>query len=161
MKFSKFELKAPTNYGPIAAGLYDVTVSSCEWKENSLHTGEIISVKFTIIGPTYNNRNVFANFNIKNASARAEEIGQQQMSDFARACGFNELPDDTDDFVGRNLTVKIGVEPSDKVEPGKDPRNIILSYRTFSGESSAPAPQEQAPTRIGTGAVPPWLQKKS
>ena len=101
MRFSTFDIKAPTTYGVIAAGNYDATVSECTWKQNSSGTGEIIAVKFTIIGPSYNNRVVFSNFNIRNSSPRAEEIGQQQFSDFARACGFDRIKDDTDAYVGK------------------------------------------------------------
>lgn len=109
MRFNNFELKAPSSYGPIPVGNYDAQVSSCEWKENSQHTGEIIAVKYTIIGPTHNNRIVFSNFNIRNSSAKAEEIGQQQFSDFTRACGFDVMPDDTDMYLGKVLNIRIGI----------------------------------------------------
>ena len=75
MRFNSFELKAPSSYGPIPVGNYDAQVSFCEWRENNQHTGEIIAVKYTIIGPTHSNRIVFSNFNIRNSSAKAEEIG--------------------------------------------------------------------------------------
>ena len=153
MRFNNFELKAPSTYGPIASGNYDVQVTSCEWKENSLHTGEIISVKLTIIGPAFNSRTVFANFNIRNASAKAEEIGQQQFSDFTRACGFEEMPNDTDAFLNKVLNVKIGVEDINKVEPGKEPRNIVLAYRR-----SEIRPEEPKPANA---PVPPWMQRKA
>lgn len=153
MRFTSFELKAPSTYGPIASGYYDVQVTSCEWKENSLHTGEIISVKLTIIGPAFNSRTVFANFNIRNASAKAEEIGQQQFSDFTRACGFDVMPDDTDAFLNKTLNVKIGVEDVNKVEPGKEPRNIVLAYRRSEAKVEEP--------KTTTAPLPPWMQRKA
>ena len=157
MKFSTFDIKAPTTYGVIQPGNYDATVSECTWKQNSSGTGEIIAVKFTIIGPSYNNRVVFSNFNIRNSSPRAEEIGQQQFSDFARACGFDRIEDDTDAYVGKDINIKIGVEDPTKVEPGKEQRNIVLAYKRCE---STPAPEmpSPAPAKSGT-TVPPWARK--
>ena len=156
MRFNRFELKAPSSYGPIPAGSYDAQVSSCEWKENSQHTGEIISVKYTIIGPTHNNRIVYSNFNIRNVSAKAEEIGQQQFSDFTRACGFDDMPDDTDMYVGKILNIRIGIEDSNRVEPGKEPRNIVIGFK----RSDSPAPMPEPP-KPETTVVPPWMQRKN
>ncbi len=156
MRFNRFDLKAPSSYGPIPVGNYDAQVSSCEWKENSQRTGEIIAVKYTIIGPTHNNRIVFSNFNIRNVSAKAEEIGQQQFSDFTRACGFDEMPDDTDMYVGRILNIRIGIENPENVEPGREPRNTVIGFRR--SETTTP-PQE--PPKPANPVVPPWMQHRS
>lgn len=153
MRFNNFELKAPSTYGPITPGNYDVQVSSCEWRENSQRTGEIIAVKFTIIGPSFNNRTVFSNFNIRNASAKAEEIGQQQFSDFTRACGFDVMPDDTDAFLNKVLNIKVGLEDVNKVEPGKEPRNTVLAYRRSEIRQEEPKP--------ANAPLPPWMQRKA
>lgn len=155
MKFSAFDLKAPTEFGPITPGFYDVSVTEATWKENSMHTGEIVSVKLTILGPTFANRSVYVNFNIRNASEKAQEIGQQQMSDFTRACGFDKLPDDTDAYVGCCLTVKLGVENPAKLQPGQEQRNTVLSFKKFEGTET---PAE--PVKIGTTVTPPWFPKK-
>ena len=153
MRFKNFELKAPSTYGPITPGYYDVQVTSCEWKENSQHTGEIIVAKLTIIGPAFNGRTLYENFNIRHSSAQAEQIGQQQFSDFTRACGFEEMPDDTDAFLNRILNVKVGVEDINKVELGKEPRNTVLAYRR-----SEIRPEEPKPANA---PVPPWMQRKA
>ena len=157
MKFSAFDIKAPTSYGPITPGNYDATVSECTWKQNSSGTGEIIAVKFTILGPTFNNRVVFSNFNIRNSSIRAEEIGQQQFSDFARACGFDSIADDTDAYIGAVVNIKIGLEDATKVEPGKEPRNIVHAYK--KAEGSASEQSAQAPAKPVAASVPPWARK--
>ena len=128
-------------------------VTTCEWRENSQHTGEIISVKFTILGPSFNSRTLYAYFNIRHSSAQAEEIGQQQFSDFTRACGFDEMPDDTDAFLNKILNIKVGVEDINKVEPGKEPRNTVLAYRRSEIRQEEPKPTN-AP-------VPPWMQRKA
>jgi hypothetical protein len=155
MRFSAFELKAPTEFGPITPGFYDVTVADASWRENSLHTGEIVSVKLTINGPTFVNRCVYVNFNIRNASEKAQEIGQQQMSDFTRACGFDKLPDDTDAYVGCTLTVKIGLENPAKLQPGQEQRNTVLSFKKLEGSA---VPVETV--KIGSTIIPPWFSKK-
>ncbi len=155
MRFSAFELKAPTEFGPITPGFYDVTVTEAVWKENSLHTGEIVSVKLTVTGPTFVNRSVYVNFNIRNASAKAQEIGQQQMSDFTRACGFDRLPEDTDAYVGCNLTVKLGLENPAKLQPGQEQRNTVLTFKKLEGSAT---PTETV--KIGSTATPPWFSKK-
>jgi len=156
MRFNSFELKAPSSYGPIPVGNYDAQVSFCEWRENNQHTGEIIAVKYTIIGPTHSNRIVFSNFNIRNSSAKAEEIGQQQFSDFTRACGFEVMPDDTDAYIGKVLNIRIAQEDPDRVEPGKEPRNIVIGFRR---SETKPQPIEQ-PKPAGA-VVPPWMQRRS
>ena len=75
------------NYDPLPAGWYTAHISGAEIKATKAGDGSYIAVRYDITGPSHQGRVVFGNLNIRNASAKAEEIGRQQLGDIMRAIG--------------------------------------------------------------------------
>ena len=75
------------NYEPLPAGWYTANITQAELKTTAAGDGQYIKLRYDITGPTHQGRVVFGNLNIKNASAKAEEIGRQQLGEIMRAIG--------------------------------------------------------------------------
>jgi hypothetical protein len=106
----------------------------------------------------YQGRVLWANLNIRNASAKAEEIGRSQMADIMRAIGLAKVSD-TDQFIGGEVAVKVEV----KDDPNYGLGNEIKAYKSAK-EGAAPAPikaadmQQKAPQ--AEKKSPPWMKGK-
>jgi len=87
------------NFEPLPAGWYLATITSAELMTTKAGTGQYIKVRYDILGPTHQGRVVFGNLNIRNPSAKAEEIGLQQLGELMGAVGLSRLTD-TDQLVG-------------------------------------------------------------
>lgn len=76
-------------YEPIPAGEYAVSLKNFEDVKTKAGTGRYIKAAFQVQGRDENDetggRLVFHNFNYENASAKAQEIGQDQLNKFIAA----------------------------------------------------------------------------
>ena len=104
---------------------------------------------------------VFGNLNIKNASAKAEEIGRQQLGELMRAIGLAGVTD-TDQLIGGVLQIKLDVraatEQYDAQNEVKGFKAITGSVPTFAAPAASPA--ASAPASAGPAkAAPPWAKK--
>ena len=147
------------SYEPLPDGDYAVTIEGAEVKATNDQSGQYIKLKMKVSGPSHSGRVLFANLNIRNKSAKAEEIGRAQLGDIMRAIGLATLSD-TDQLIGHALTVKVKVKPADgQYEAG----NEVKAYKALAG-SAAPAPSFAAPSAPAAaapaaGAVPPWAKR--
>ena len=145
--------KSERNFEPLPAGWYNVAVTAAELKPTKAGTGQYIAVRYDVTGPTHQGRVVFGNLNVFNPNAEAEKIGRQQLGELMAATGINTL-DDTDDLIGKQLSIKLKIRKSDQygdsndVEGFKSIGNAIPSMQT--------AEAAQAPAK----AAPPWAKKK-
>jgi hypothetical protein len=108
---------------------------------------------------------VFSNLNIKNASAKAEEIGRQQLGDIMRAIGLAKVTD-TDQLIGGNVSVKLGIRASrtdEKTGKTYEASNEVKAYRAINGGAApafqAPAPAAAPAASAPAKAAPPWAKK--
>ena len=118
-------------------------------------------MRYDITGPTHQGRVVFGNLNIKNASAKAEEIGRQQLGELMRAIGLARVTD-TDQLIGGVLQIKLDVraatEQYDAQNEVKGFKAITGSVPTFAAPAASPA--ASAPASAGPAkAAPPWAKK--
>ena len=67
-----------TNFEPLPAGWYEVEIPAAEVRETKDGTGSYIRVRYNVIAFGYEGRVVFGNLNVRNRSAKAEEIGRAQ-----------------------------------------------------------------------------------
>lgn len=148
------------NYDPLPAGWYTATIADAELKPTKDGSGQYIKVRYDITGPTHQGRVVFGNLNIKNASAKAEEIGRQQLGEIMRAIGLAKVTD-TDQLIGGSLQIKLEI----RQQEGYEPSNDVKGYKATSGSvptpaaASAPA-QAATPAPAASGkAAPPWAKK--
>jgi len=147
-------------YDPLPAGWYSCTISQAELLETKSGTGEYIKLRYAITGPTHQGRFVFGNLNIKNANAKAEEIGRQQLGDIMRAIGLAKVTD-TDQLIGGQIIIKLEV----KQDAQYGASNEVKGFKSLSG-SSAPAAgvppfvkQAEAAMAAPAKAAPPWAKK--
>jgi len=139
------------NFSPLPAGWYTATISEVEIKQTKAGTGEYISVKYSITGPTHEGRVIYGNINIKNPSAKSEAIGRQQLGELMRATGLAEV-EDTDQFIGGSLSIRLEIKSSDQYGDS----NEVKGFKAVVG-GSMPTPAASAPAPAK--AAPPWAKK--
>ncbi len=150
-------LPQPTNnYEPLPAGWYTVTITDAELKATKDGSGQYIKVRYDITGPSHQGRVVFGNLNIKNASAKAEEIGRSQLAELMRAIGLARVTD-TDQLVGGSLSIKLDIREGNGQY---GPQNEVRGYKATSGSQVPAFAPAAAPAAQSTAsAAPPWAKR--
>ena len=133
-----------TEYAPLPAGWYLVTIHSAELRLTKAGNGQFIKLRYDVVGGEHANRVVFGNLNTKNASEKAQEIGRQQLGELMRAIGLPTIQD-TDQLVGGVLEIKLSVRD----DPQWGVSNEVKGFR--ASNHSAPAP---AAPKVAANA--PW-----
>ena len=145
------------NYDPLPAGWYTATITAAELKPTKDGSGQYIKIRYDITGPTHQGRVVFGNLNIKNASAKAEEIGRMELGNLMRAIGLARVTD-TDQLIGGVLQIKLDVRAATEQYPAQ---NEVRGFKAITGSAptfaspAASAPAASAPAK----ATPPWAKK--
>ncbi len=147
--FNVGDVPEAQGFDPIPAGWYTVVVAGAELKDTKAGTGQYISVRFDVTGPTHEGRVVFTNLNIKNPNPKAEEIGRQQLDSLMRAIGLASVGD-TDQLIGGNCSVKVTVKNDEQYGDG----NEVKGYKAIEGSTPPMPKQESAPASSGNTA--PW-----
>lgn len=153
---------------------YRVEIVSGEVKDNPQTGNRAINLGMKITGEDYNNRRLFARFNIRNRNPVATKIGLEQWGDLMRAVGVLKASD-TDELLGRELEVKVIMvdEPNPQYADEDGKKNEIKGYRALNRRPNAPAapaqtakPAQAAPSSFDDEPVqsakvaPPWATKK-
>lgn len=153
------------NYDPLPPGWYTANITQAELKSTVVGDGQYIKLRYDITGPTHAGRVVFGNLNIKNASAKAEEIGRQQLGEVMRAIGLARVQD-TDQLIGATIQVKLDVRPArtdEKTGKTYEASNDVKGFKAItssdSGGSSFPNFESSAP-KAESKKAPPWPTKK-
>ena len=148
-------------YELLPEGLYSAMISKAEVGQTKSGTGTKIDCRFDITGPSHQGRVVFSAFNIRNQSAKAEEIGRQQLGEIMRAIGLARL-EDSDQLVGGQLQIKVKIKqpsPDDVARGYSQPRNEVAGFRSLGvGGMPAPAASKPAAPAAATSAKPPWAK---
>ena len=134
------------SFEPIPAGEYILQVTSAELKQTKSGTGLMVNVCFDIIGPEYQGRKIFQNYNIRNDNTVAENIGKQQLKALTVAAGITADLRDTDQLLGATVKASVVVKPA---KDGYEASNNIKSYKPTSDAMpgvgfGAPAPSAAA-----------------
>lgn len=155
------------NFDPLPAGWYTATITEADLKATNDGTGQYIKLRYDITGPSHQGRVVFGNLNIKNKSAKAEEIGRQQLGEVMRAIGLAKVTD-TDQLIGGQLSIKLEIrEARTDAVTGKtyDASNDVKGFKSLSGGASpaavatSAAPAAAAAPASSGKAAPPWAKK--
>lgn len=145
------------SYELIPDGWYLATITKADLGPTKAGNGQKIDMRYDITGPTQQGRVVFGSLNIRNPSAKAEEIGRQQLGEIMRAIGLAKV-EDTDQLIGQSLQIKVGTS---KPQEGYDVRNEVKGWKAVSGGGSPmPAAASSAPaaTSAPAGSKPPWAK---
>ena len=143
----------PDNFDPIPAGDYQATIVNADMVPTKAGTGTIFKTRYDITGPTHAKRVVFGQLNVRNPSAKAEEIGLQELKKLMAAVDIRHF-EDTDQFIGLSLTIKVAIETSENYPP----KNIVKSWKSIGGASALPMPA-MAAAPATKSATPPWAKK--
>ena len=124
------------SFEPLPKGEYELKCSEAEEKTTQ-KGGTMIAATFEVVSGKYANRKIWNNYNIHNDSEKAQRIGREQVSAWARACG---KPNATsvDELLERSFTVVLDIE---KGTNGYSDRNKIVGYVS---KDSAPVAKPKA-----------------
>lgn len=139
------------DFQPLPAGWYTATIAGAEVKQTKAGTGQYISVRYDITGPTHEGRVVFGNLNLRNPNPKAEEIGRQQLGDLMRAIGLAQVSD-TDQLIGGRCQIKLAIRKSEEYGDSND----IKAWKAAAG-GSVPAPAAPTAASASDGR-PPWAK---
>lgn len=124
-----------SDFSPIPPGWYEAEITEQEVKQTK-SGGLMFKVTWEIKGDEYTNRKIWGQFNIVNASEKAQQIGRGQLSALCQACGLSGIPEDGTEILNVRHKIKVGIEES----PGYEPRNAVKAYKSL---------QVEAPRKIG------------
>ena len=153
LKFNAAEVDT-TSRDAIPSGTYEAVVTDSETRATKNGTGLGINLTFEILseGPA-KGRKVFAWINYENASAKAQQIGREELASLCKAVGVVEL-DDTVQLHNLPLLITVGLDRNDPT------KNVIKAYKpkagnreqgTGNGGSTASVP------KTASGAAP-WAR---
>ena len=135
------------DFDPLPAGKYKAQVTNSEVK--STQTGGLmLKVEWTILDPNYLNRKVWSNFNIQNASEKAQAIGRGQLSSLSKACGKTGIPEDSIELHEIPHIIKLAIEES----PGYSPKNTVKGFYDLNGKVEA-IEKKEPPKQVGNVKV--------
>lgn len=143
---------ARPDFEPLPAGDYEVVITQSELRRNKANTGAYIAMTYQVVSGQYQNRLVFDNINIHNASAKAQEIGRQSLAKIGKAVGVSKIVD-TASLHGRPFMVRVAVRPADEAR-GFKAGNDVKDY--FAVESATPAPAAVPPPAPASNTTAPW-----
>ncbi len=136
-------------------GWYRAKITKAEVRATKDGTGQMIAVRYDIVGPTHQGRVIFGNINIRNKSSDAERIGREQLGSIMRAIGLKRL-EDTDQLIGGELEIKVKTQPA---SGQYEARNDISGFKAIAG-SPLPAAAPAAANTVSQGdSTPPWMRK--
>lgn len=134
---------------PLPDGEYLVDIVNSDYRDNSTGTGSYVMVEFQVNDGEHTGRKLWANYNIIHTNEQAQEIGQQQFAKLCLATLGKPGCSDTDDLIGRNLIVGVGLDK-------KDPTRNRVKYTNPAAASApaAPARPASAAPRVEKAANP-------
>lgn len=141
--------------GAIPAGWYALLVKKLEFGPTNDGQGEKIDAQFEVTEGTYKGAMVFHNFNMKNASEKAEKIGRGQFSALCHATG-KLVVQATEELLNLpfKAKLKIDIDATGQYEP----KNVVMAFKNYNDPSAvdiAAATAGPAAKPAGTPTVTP------
>lgn len=145
------------NNDPVPEGVYQCRITKAEYGPGKKDpNSRKIELNLKITGPTHIGRVVFANLNVRNESAKAEQIGRSQLRSLLAACGMSELSD-TDHLIDQLVSCKVKIK---EAEGQYSAKNDVTGYAAVT-ESQPTAPKPSASTApTGSSSAAPASGKK-
>ena len=129
------------SYSPLPVGDYVFQVSGCEEKSTRDGSGKYLKVTFDVLGPAYQGRKVFMNYNMYNRNSDAEQIGRAQLKALTLAAGL-QIFRDTDELIGRRVKAHCNIQADKSGRYGDSNR---LSRYEPADSATMPAMPAAAP----------------
>lgn len=138
-------------YELLPKGEYRAEIANSEVVPTVRGDGLICKVKILITQEPYQGRWVFHNFNVKNPSEKAQQIGRGQLSALNAACtGKPGIPNDSTDLHELPFLARIDIEPANGEYAAKN--KVIGFYPLNKGRVSAL--QATAQTKVEDDNIP-------
>ena len=145
-----FRTTEPQSFEPVPAGEYILQVTSAELRQTKSGTGLMVNVCFDIIGPEYQGRKIFQNYNIRNDNTVAENIGKQQLKALTVAAGITADLRDTDQLLGATVKASVVVKPaSGQYEAKNEAKNYKEAGAVMPGIGGVPTGDAVTPASGG------------
>ena len=150
-----------TAFDPVPAGNYVAVVTDSDLKPT--RSGRALKLTFRIAEGQHNGRLIWANLNVENQSAQAQEIAQKQLSALCHAVGVINLTD-TLQLHDRPVRIRVKVRAAEGEYAAS---NDVTGYEAVAGGAApgatpaatparAPAPMAQA---AAARPAAPWERK--
>jgi len=163
---------------PIPSDWYVAIADEAEMKETKAGDGYYLKLRFSTINdnPALNNRKVWANLNLRNKNAKAQEIAMRDLSAIGHAIGELKIGDSSE-ILNKPLKIKVAIKDDTQYGPsnvikGYKPVNEKNEYKPVGGQTApvAASPDaKQSPARpqaVTSGSTsvkkstPPWVKGK-
>lgn len=126
------------DYEELPNGDYQLEIEASDIVPTSTGSGTILKTTITVVAPeALKGRKLFNNYNLENANAQAQEIGQRQFASLCRAIGVDAV-EDSEELHFRVFTAKIGLGKPSK--DGKYPARAEIKKYYFPDEGNLPEP---------------------
>ncbi len=147
---------------PVPPGEYLLQVEAAEAGPTKDQTGVLLKVTHGVVSGEFEGRKIFNQYNIRNKSAQAQNIGISELKALALACNidWDIVRQDTDALLYKPYTAIVGFA-KEQINPNTGQpyptKNRIMKYITASGGApAAPARPASAPA---ARANPPPVAK--
>ena len=131
---------------PLPDGEYNVVINDADYKQTKNGNGWYVSVEFLVYEGEHKDRKLWSNYNLVNPNPQAQEIGEQQFAKLCLAALGKLSCSDTDELIGKAVTVGVGLEKN-------DPTRNRVKYANAIGTVKAPTAKAAAPVQA---AKKPW-----
>lgn len=143
------------DFTPIPEGWYDAMIVGTEKKAASTGNGFYLKCEYDILGPAYAGRKVWQNLNLWNASDKAREIANGQLSAICKAIGLVSVKN-SEELHARMMQIRVKIRPA---RDGYDAQNEVGGWRSVGGSDApkaAPVAQAKAQPNGGGQSKAPW-----
>ena len=122
---------------PLPDGEYNVVINDADYKETKNGNGYYVSVEFEVYEGEHSSRRVWSNYSLVNSNPKAQEIGEQQFAKLCLAALGKLSCSDTDELIGKTVTIGVGLEKND---PTRNRVKYANAIGTVKAPSARPAP---------------------
>jgi hypothetical protein len=155
--FDASQIEPQTAFDPIPDGWYSVSITGAEWKATQAGA-QALSLTMEVDGnkhPLHANRKLWASLNLNNASDKAREIAQRELSSICHSINKLQLAN-ISDLLGAQLLAKVVAKPAQERDGKRyDARNEIKGYKA-AGDAPKPAATTTAAAPAAAAAKPSW-----
>lgn len=139
--FDSSQVKPSEGFTPLPAGDYIVMITDSEVKPTQDGNGQLLGLIMQVIRGEFQNRKLFENLNLINASPQAQEIARGTLSAICRACGIGTVNDSSQ---LHNIPMQVRVAIKKRKDTG-NLENTIQSYKPAGPPPNANATGAQQP----------------
>lgn len=120
--------------------------------------GTMLKLTWELINDGYRGRRVWQNINLRNASSKAQEIGQKEYTALKTACGVHNTPSDSAVFHGKPVGLELKIEKSSNPRYPDDKNAVkrLFNAMDFGTRKSTTKAAPAAPA--GPAVTPAWAK---